>query len=459
MAFQAGKGVIDLTMNTSGLRRGLGDTRGVLRRVGGLVAGLAASIGAAALVKKMVSLAADAEEMESKFKAVFKAQSAAADKWASDLALAVNRGKNEIKDSLATFQTFAIGLGFGGSEARKMSQELESLAIDFASFNNLTDDEAVQRFISAMSGSSEVLDRFGINIKAAALQQEALRQGLTGSVMKMGEATKASLRLSIIVKAMGSQGAIGDAAKTSGSFTNQLKGLQGAMADLGAEIGTLLLPALTDLIKWIRENAVPAVQNFVTAWKGLSAELKESVFTIAKWVAGIAAAVIIVPLVVSAIATLIKAMQALIVATRTLLAFSGPGGWAILAGGIAAVGVAAVLTKGMIDDLGAGMDDALADAKRLAKEAEAALGNVGKGMAASGAAGGAAGTGKALGGAAVGFKQAFDKIQAAALKGKPRELAVAEQQLSIGQQQLQKLDLIAGSIKSGRGPLPLTWSP
>lgn len=51
--------------------------------------------------------------------------------------------------------------------------------------------------------------------------------GVRKSWTEVTEQEKALARLNIIARAMGDQGAIGDAVKTAGSFTNQMKRLRG----------------------------------------------------------------------------------------------------------------------------------------------------------------------------------------------------------------------------------------
>ena len=94
-----------------------------------------------------------------------------------------------------------------------------------------------------MSGSSEVLAKYGINTKEAAVSQEALNNGWDPSALT--EQQKAMARLAIIAKTLGEQGAIGDAAKTAGSFANVLKKLRASAIDMGTAIGRQLLPPLT----------------------------------------------------------------------------------------------------------------------------------------------------------------------------------------------------------------------
>ena len=100
-----------------------------------------------------VKQAADAEESANRFRQVFGDLADDAEKFSTTTAAAVGRSAIDIRDSLATFQSFFVGMGFGRKEAQGLSERMSTLAIDFASFNNLADSEALERFISALSGS------------------------------------------------------------------------------------------------------------------------------------------------------------------------------------------------------------------------------------------------------------------------------------------------------------------
>ena len=220
-----------------------------------------ATVGVGALTAlgiRSVKLASDAKETENKFKAVFGTLTKEADAFVKSVSEGIGRNEQDLKEGLSSFQGFTVGLGFAREEALKMSTQLQSLALDFASFNNLSDGEAQQRFISAMSGSGEVLDRFGINIKAAALDQKLLELGLAESTAKATEQQKAIARLSIIMDTMTSQGAVGDAARTQGEFAAQSKRLDANIKDLTISLGEKLLPKATELITktntWIDAN-------------------------------------------------------------------------------------------------------------------------------------------------------------------------------------------------------------
>lgn len=210
----------------------------------------------------LIGAASRAEETANRFGAVFKDLTGEAQIFVDTLAQEVGRDPFAIQDSLASLQAFNVGLGFSTEESFRMSSSIQKLILDFASFNNITDADATQRFQAALSGSSEVMDKFGINIKEAALEQESFRIGINKTSANLSEQEKTILRLSIIAQSMGAQGAIGDAVKTQDSFANQSKRLQANLSLLATTIGTQLLPAISPFIiilNTLIENLLPRV--------------------------------------------------------------------------------------------------------------------------------------------------------------------------------------------------------
>src|SRR5690606_31944363 len=118
----------------------------------------------------------------------------------------VGRSVVDIQDSMSAYQAMFVGLNFDPSQARQMSEALQALALDFGSFFNLSDKEASDRFLSALSGSSEVFDRFGINIKAAAMDQKLLEMGLDKTTATATEQEKVMARVAIITQSLTKQG-------------------------------------------------------------------------------------------------------------------------------------------------------------------------------------------------------------------------------------------------------------
>lgn len=217
-------------------------------------AGLALSAfgaSAAALGFVLVRAASDVEEMDSRFRVVFGDLADQAEEWATSLARDVNRSRFELMGFMASLQDLFVPLGFTRDRAFQLSRELTALAIDVASFNNEADATVIRAFQSALVGNTETVRRYGIVITEASLEQEILNSGMRSHRSEITELDKVQARFNLIVAASGD--AIGDAARTSESFANQMRGLQATVRDVQVEMGQDLLPAANALVGALRQ--------------------------------------------------------------------------------------------------------------------------------------------------------------------------------------------------------------
>lgn len=221
--------------------------------------------------------ASDAIELRNKFNQVFRGIETDANQFATTFGRSVGRAPDTIREGLSAFQSFTVGLGFGADQAFEMSKRLQRLVTDFSSFNNLTEKESLQRFISAMSGSSEVVDRFGINLKQSALQLKLQELGFSKNIQKATEQEKAIARLAIIEDSLGRQGALGDAVRTLGEFANRMRVFREVLKEARIEFGLRMLPTLNKALgvlirftKVIRDMS-PNMRRFIIVWAALAA--------------------------------------------------------------------------------------------------------------------------------------------------------------------------------------------
>lgn len=222
-------------------------------------------------LRESVSAAGSAAETLSAFNVIFGDQAAVASLEAEQMGKRIARSARDMKEGLVSQQAFFTALGFGAKEAKDLSFRIQELAIDMASFRNTQDADMVNRFRAALSGSTEVLDQFGINIKDSALKQEALEQGITKSTQKMTEQEKVMLRIALITKQMGK--AQGDAERTAGSFVNQQKNLNATWDDAKVALGDALIPAINALIP-VAKAAADAIGLIADAVSDLSGNIK-----------------------------------------------------------------------------------------------------------------------------------------------------------------------------------------
>lgn len=258
----AGKVEVFIDADSSGLERGL-------RRAGAVAAQAAAAIGAAMAVGIGLAIreAANAEEISSKFDAVFRDSADSVREWARVTADATARSSIAFEQYLSAFQDTFVPLGLARDEAAAFSQTLTQLAVDLASFNNESEPETVRALQSALVGNHETVRRYGVIINEAGIEQELLNMGILGGKDAATAAQVAMARLNIIMA--GTADAQGDAARTSDSLTNQTRAFQAELRDTAVAIGEAFMPAARDMLQWARDM-LPAVEDVGVALGNLA---------------------------------------------------------------------------------------------------------------------------------------------------------------------------------------------
>lgn len=227
--------------------------------------GIRGLVGAAGLGAIAVKFASDAQEINSKFAAVFKHLESDAERFSVGFADKIGRSTAGIKKQMSEFQDTFVPMGFAREKASELSKTLVGLTADLGSFNNMSDAEVQQRLIGGLIGSHENLLKFGVVIKQVTLDQELMNMGIKGGAKAATEQQKVLARLNLIMR--GTTDAQGDAERTAGSFANQMKALKGTAADVAVELGQVLLPAATELVGGLK-RILSFVKQQKEAWGG-----------------------------------------------------------------------------------------------------------------------------------------------------------------------------------------------
>lgn len=227
-------------------------------------AGLAVGATTAGLLAAPVAAASEMQETLGKFETVFGKQAAAQMAWAKTSAETLGTSRQEMLAMLSGMQDLLVPMGVLPDQAGKMSQELSTLAVDLGSFNNRNTADVFGDLQAALTGSGEVMKKYGVVLSEAAVKQELLARGLNPK--EATEAAKAQARLAIIMR--GTTAAQGDAVRTAGSFANQTKRLHAAVADAAAEIGGPLLDDLASLVS-VATNGIGSFAKFAEGNKEL----------------------------------------------------------------------------------------------------------------------------------------------------------------------------------------------
>ena len=229
-----------------------------IKKVGGVIAGAFATKAVIGFGKDCLNAASDAEEMRNKFDVVFKDSSKDVESWATSLGSSIGRSKYEIMGATSNIADLAQGMGVNADTATDLAQKYTSLAYDLASFNNVSDERAINALTSALTGETEACKALGINLTENVMNQSAYMTSIGKTMDQLTLAEKAEAYYQVALEQ--SQNALGDAERSSMSYENQQKRLAGATNELQVAIGEYLLPIFTPLVNM----AASLVEHFTS---------------------------------------------------------------------------------------------------------------------------------------------------------------------------------------------------
>jgi len=345
-AIKAGAAYVELYLHDNKFAQGLDKVAGKTKALGTHLTAIGAQFTAAAGLFAVpfvagVKAASSLEETMNKFNVVFGANSANMKAWGDDFAGQVGRSKRQIAEFLAGSQDLFVPLGFETGAAEDMSKQLTGLAVDLASFNNKADADVLRDLQSALTGSSEVMKKYGVIVNQTAVNQELLQQGIDPKTAS--EQEKVYARLAIIMK--GTTAAQGDAIRSAGSWANVKKRLYGVLEDVAASLGKSVLPMVTEYGK----KAVEIAQN-VGQWIEEHQELIAGAAKVAAVVGTAGAAIMAIGATLTATAGVVSTVSAAVTGLSGAFAFLAANPVVLALAGVAA---AAALVGKALDDAAA----------------------------------------------------------------------------------------------------------
>jgi hypothetical protein len=250
-----------------------------MSRIGGAAAGLFAGGALIAGVKKVADAGSDLNETVNKTGLAFGRNAGAIQAWATGSAKSMGLPKQAALEGASSFGLLFSKIGIGAADTAKMSTAMVQLAVDLGSVHNADPTQIIEAQTAAFRGEYDALQQFVPAINAAAVETEALAQTHKRSAKELTDAEKAQAVYSIMLKQTTKEQ--GDFARTSGESANKIKQNAARVKDLQANVGTLLLPALTaaagalgTMADWVERNkgaatvlgvAVVALTGFVVA--------------------------------------------------------------------------------------------------------------------------------------------------------------------------------------------------
>jgi phage-related protein len=257
----AGREAAQQTADTA--REGGGRIRGVFGAIGrsaGLAfAAAAGAVGAVSFFKSAIDAASDVGESTSKVSVVFGKAADDVLRFAENSATGFGQSRAQALEATGTFGNLLRSVGLAEKQSATFSTTMVGLASDLASFNNTTTDEALEALRSGLIGETEPLKRFGVNLNAARIEEEALRRGLAKGKDDLTDSAKAQAAYALILK--DTKLAQGDFARTSGGLANQQRILSAQWANAKAQMGQNFLPAATAVVTTLNQRLLPALSG------------------------------------------------------------------------------------------------------------------------------------------------------------------------------------------------------
>ena len=199
--------------------------------------------------KKGIQLASDLEEVQNVVDVTFGDGADKIEAFAQSASTSFGLTELQAKQFTGTIGAMVKSMGLTEKEALDMSTSLVGLTGDMASFYNLDHQTAFDKIRSGIAGETEPLKALGINMSVANLEAYALSKGIKTAYDQMSEAEKVSLRYGYIMQQ--TTDAQGDFVRTQDSYANQVRVLQNNLDTLAANVGSLLIPALTSAVGWV----------------------------------------------------------------------------------------------------------------------------------------------------------------------------------------------------------------
>jgi hypothetical protein len=249
------------------------------------VATAAAVVFAGKLAIDSIKAASDLGETISKVGVLFGDSAKEIEKFADGAAQSLGQTKQQALDAAANFAIFGKSAGLSGVALTEFSTGFVSLAADLASFNNVSQDEAINAIGSALRGEAEPLRRFGVLLDDATLKNAALELGLISTTKNALTPQQKVLAAQKVIYEQ-TTAAQGDFARTSGGLANQTKILSAELENTKLVIGEALLPIVLELATAFSQNIIPLIKQFangLTGKDGVNESLTKSELSARAW--------------------------------------------------------------------------------------------------------------------------------------------------------------------------------
>jgi hypothetical protein len=267
-----------------------------------------------AVAAKFVKLASDLEEVKNVVNVTFGQNANAVIVWSSTLKEKFGMVQLESLKYVGSMGAMLKSSGLSTEASEKMAKSMVELTGDMSSFYNLSHEEVWEKIRAGIAGETEPLKVLGINMSVANMEAFALAEGIKKPWKEMSQSEQTQLRYQYLMQQTAL--AQGDFARTSDGLANRIRIFQGTIDELGAKLGTVLLPGINGilgkLVEWMEKLSSMDVENqkLLIFVGGLAAVIPPLIVILGLFVGAIGSLLTPVGLVIGAIGLLTGAFVA-----------------------------------------------------------------------------------------------------------------------------------------------------
>lgn len=195
-----------------------------------------------------VKNASDLEENLNKSRVAFGKYSRDVEAFASKSIDTFGVDRIAALDMASLYGDMSTGMGFTQERASQLAITLTGLAGDLASFKNISHEVAQTALKGIFTGETESLKGLGIVMTEANLQTHMAVNGINKKFKDLSQTEKVLERFNYVMSV--SKNSIGDFSRTSEGYANSKRTFMGALKEVSATLGNILMPMFARMFQW-----------------------------------------------------------------------------------------------------------------------------------------------------------------------------------------------------------------
>ena len=198
------------------------------------------------LVRDTITMGIESQTENRAFAGVFQEFSGVVTTELQNIANSAGYSNDALRELAVGVQDFLVPIGVARGEAAQMSVTMIRLATDISAFRGGTIEEVMAAMQSGLAGASKPMMKYGVDLRAASVEQELFNMGVLGGIEAATAAEKAQARLNIITNQ--SSDSHGMAVASLESVDGMVRQLESKWRDLQDSMGDAWMPLLQDLM-------------------------------------------------------------------------------------------------------------------------------------------------------------------------------------------------------------------